>query len=305
MVIAVEERLPMKNDSEFEKLYPFSGKEFSVDGERMHYLDEGEGKPILMVHGNPTWSFFYRNLVRDLRQNGHRCIAPDHIGCGFSTKPQNYPYTLARHIENLDRLVAHLKLDDITLVVHDWGGAIGMGFAVRHPEKIRRIVILNTAAFLSPHIPWRINICRLPLFGPLAIRGFNGFAKPATKMATTQKGGLKKEIARGFLKPYGNWHDRVANLRFVQDIPMKSSHPSYETLAAIEKELPRFRETPALICWGGKDFCFNDHFLERWRKEWPHAEVHRFENAGHYVLEDAYGEILPLISNFCAGPKVD
>lgn len=266
----------------------------------MHYLDEGAGEPVLMVHGNPTWSFFYRNLVADLSADGYRCVAPDHIGCGFSSKPQNYSYTLAQHIENLEKLVDHLKLEGITLVLHDWGGAIGMGFAARHPGRIKRIVLLNTAAFLSPKIPWRINICRLPVFGPLVIRGLNGFAWPATWMATTRKGGLPTDVARGYLRPYRNWHDRVANLRFVQDIPMGPADPSYDTLARIEAKLALFRDTPALICWGGKDFCFNDHFLRRWEKELPQAAVHRFGDAGHYVIEDAYDKILPLIRSFCS-----
>lgn len=288
----------MKNDSEFLRLYPFQGKELSLGNERMHYLDEGNGEPVLMLHGNPTWSFFYRNLVRDLSVAGFRCLAPDHIGCGFSSKPQNYRYELAQHIENLEALVEHLDLKEVTLVVHDWGGAIGMGFATRHVKKIKRIVVLNTAAFLSSRIPWRINICRIPGFGAAVIRGMNGFAWPATFMATKKKGGLAPEVARGYLRPYGNWHDRIATLRFVQDIPMSPGHPSYETLAEIESRLGEFRDTPVLICWGGKDFCFNDEFLRRWQKEFPQATTHRFAEAGHYLLEDAYDEVLPLIQSF-------
>ncbi|MEX2381328.1 MAG: alpha/beta fold hydrolase [Opitutales bacterium] len=271
----------------------------------MHYLDEGSGEPILMLHGNPTWSFYYRNLVKDLSADGFRCIAPDHIGCGFSSKPQEYSYTLAQHIENLEALVKNLDLTGITLVLHDWGGAIGMGFATRQPEKIKRIIILNTGAFLSKEIPWQINICRIPVFGAAVIRGLNGFALPATRMATTRAGGLPPEVARGFLWPYRTWHDRVANLRFVQDIPMKPDHRSFATLAEIESKLPLFRKTPSMICWGGKDFCFNDHFLDRWKAEFPGAAVHRFADAGHYVLEDAYEEILPLARSFCRESKAD
>lgn len=288
----------MKNESEFRRLYPFAGNFFALGKERMHYLDEGEGDPVLMVHGNPTWSFFYRNLVSDLIEDGVRCVAPDHIGCGFSSKPQKYEYTLAQHIQNLEALVEHLDLEDITLVVHDWGGAIGMGLATRHPKRIKRILVLNTAAFLSKRIPWRINICRLPLFGPVVIRGMNGFAWPATFMATTQEKGLPADVARGYLRPYRSWHDRIANLRFVQDIPMNPGHPSYGTLAEIESKLSLFRKTPMMICWGGRDFCFNDEFLERWKKEFPQAQVHRFADAGHYVLEDAYRKILPLTRAF-------
>src|SRR5690606_14034462 len=215
----------MKRTPEFDKLYPFRGHFLTVEQEQLHYLDEGSGDPVLMLHGNPTWSFYYRNLVRDLRGR-FRCVVPDHIGCGFSSKPQHYPYTLARHILNVERLVEDLDLRKITLVVHDWGGAIGMGFAVRNPERISRIVVLNTAAFLSRRIPWRINICRVPGLGALIIRGFNGFAGPAVFMATKKPGGLPREVARGFLLPYRSWGNRVANLRFVQDIPMSPRHPT-------------------------------------------------------------------------------
>lgn len=287
----------MEPDEEFRKLYPFSGRFADIDGQRMHYLDEGAGDPILMLHGNPTWSFYYRNLVRELRDQ-FRCVAPDHIGCGFSSKPQRYNYRLAQHIANLERLVERLELRDITLVLHDWGGAIGMGLATRQPERIKRIIVLNTAAFRSERIPWRINVCRLPVVGAAAIRGMNGFARPATFMATTRKGGLPREVARGYLLPYRNWRDRVANLRFVQDIPMRPGHPSYGTLVEIENRLGLFKDTPSLICWGGRDFCFNDDFLRRWREELPGAEVHRFAEAGHYVLEDAREEILPLVRGF-------
>ncbi len=118
-------------------------------GLRYHYIDEGQGPPVVMVHGNPSWSIYYRNLVEALRST-HRCIVPDHIGCGFSDKPDdsNYAYTLSQRIEDLESLLESLNLTEpITLVVHDWGGAIGMGYATRHPEKIARLVILNTAAF--------------------------------------------------------------------------------------------------------------------------------------------------------------
>jgi cis-3-alkyl-4-acyloxetan-2-one decarboxylase len=289
--------MAMERTAEFDRLYPFQGHKLAVDQEQMHYLDQGAGEPLLMLHGNPTWSFYYRTLVRDL-QTRYRCVVPDHIGCGFSTKPRHCPYQLSQHILNVERLVEHLDLRNITLVVHDWGGAIGMGFASRQPDRIRRIVILNTAAFLSSRIPWRINICRLPGFGALVIRGFNGFAGPAVFMATSRRGGLPRDVARGYLLPYRSWGDRVANLRFVQDIPMGPKHPTYPVLAEIESRLELFRNTPMLICWGGRDFCFNDTFLRRWQAEFPRAAVHRFADAGHYVLEDAYERILPLVKTF-------
>ncbi len=148
--------------TDFKELYPFRSNFLDLDGLKYHYLDEGTGANLLMLHGNPTWSFYYRNLILGLKDE-YRILAPDHIGCGLSDKPQQYNYTLARHIANLEILIDKLKLKDITLVLHDWGGAIGMGFAVKHPELVKRFVIFNTAAFLMPEIHFLLKICRMPL----------------------------------------------------------------------------------------------------------------------------------------------
>ena len=278
--------------------YPFASHWLDLDGLRLHYLDEGQGdETLLMLHGNPTWSFFYRKLILALR-DGCRCVAPDHMGCGLSDKPQDYPYRLERHIDNVERLVVERDLRGITLVVHDWGGAIGMGLALRQPNRIRRFVVFNTSAFLSSRIPLRINVCRLPLFGPLAIRGFNAFAGAAVTMASGRRERMTPAVRRGYLGPYGSWADRIATLRFVQDIPMGPGHPSYALMRSIDEGSARFADHPMLICWGGKDFCFNDHFLEMWRERFPRAEVHRFADAGHYVVEDAHERIGPLVREF-------
>jgi len=275
--------------------YPFQPRFFDLDGHRLAYLDEGGGLPVVMIHGNPSWSYLYRNLVSGLRDR-FRCIVPDHLGCGFSDKPQAYPYRLANHIDNLERLLDHLGVTLCTLVVHDWGGAIGMGWAGRHPERVAGVVVLNTAAFRSPRLPLRIAVCRWPLLGPLLVRGLNGFARAATVMAVTRP--MRPEVARGFLAPYDNWRHRVAVLRFVQDIPMNEAHPSWSTLTTVEAGLDRLRACPLLLCWGGRDFCFNDQFYDEWRRRFPGAEAHYFATANHYVLEDALDEIRPLIEPF-------
>ena len=278
-------------------LYPFASHNLQFDKFRYHFLDEGEGNPLLMVHGNPTWSFYYRNLILGFK-NTHRCVVPDHMGMGKSDKPQNYPYTLSQHIDNLEKLADHLKLDDITLVVHDWGGAIGMGFAIRHPERIRRLVIFNTAAFLSQEIPLSLRLCRLPGFGAIAIRGFNAFARCAVRWACVKQERMTDAVQAGYLAPYDNFSNRVANLRFVQDIPMNLDSPSYPVVKEIEEKLQLFREHPVQIIWGAQDFVFNDHFLKRWQEIYPQAEVHRMADAGHYVLEDAHEKIIPMMQNF-------
>lgn len=275
--------------------YPFQPRFLAIGEHRMAYLDEGCGLPVVMVHGNPSWSYLYRNLVTSLRDR-FRCIVPDHLGCGFSDKPQAYPYHLENHIDNLERLLESLQVERCVLVVHDWGGAIGMGWAGRHPEQVAGVVVLNTAAFRSTHLPLRIAVCRWPLLGPLLVRGLNGFARAATVMAVTRP--MRPDIARGFLAPYDSWHNRVALLRFVQDIPMEPRHPTWSTLVTVEEGLERLRDCPLLLCWGGRDFCFNDHFYEEWRRRFPQAEAHYFATANHYVLEDGFAEIMPLLTSF-------
>jgi pimeloyl-ACP methyl ester carboxylesterase len=223
-------------------------------------------------------------------------IVPDHMGCGLSDKPQDYPYTLKTHIDNLEILLAELNIEKFSLVVHDWGGAIGLGLAVRYPEKLEALVVLNTAAFRSERIPLRISICRVPLLGDLIVRGFNGFARGAVSMAVTNK--MAPPVARGYLEPYDSWAHRVALLRFVQDIPLSPRDGSWQILGEIEQGLAYFSNTPILILWGGRDFCFTRHFYEEWLLKFPRAERYFFSDAGHYVLEDAYKSIAPLIANF-------
>lgn len=282
-------------------IYPFTPRSFVTPrGARMSYLDEGAGsEAVLMLHGNPTWSFYYRDLVRALAP-GLRCVVPDHIGMGLSDKPEDYPYTLATRIDDVAALVATLGLRRVHLVVHDWGGAIGFGFAARHPELIGRLVILNTAAFPSPRIPARIALCKTAFPGTALVRGLNGFAWPATWMAMARRP-LSAVEKRGFLLPYGSWADRVAVDAFVKDIPMSPAHPTWSTLEATAAGLAQFVDRPAMIVWGGRDFCFNDSFFEEWRRRLPGAHTRYLADVGHYVLNDAAAEVIPPIANFLAG----
>lgn len=284
----------------FRHLYPFQSHWSETPGARQHYVDEGSGEPVLMLHGNPTWSFYYRNLVLGLRDRW-RAIALDHVGCGLSDKPQEYAYTLATHVANVERLVERLELDRITLVLHDWGGPIGMGFATRNPGKVRRIVLLNTAAYTRPaglYFPWTIQSCRIPVFGDLAIRGMNTFCLAALHWATAHPERLTPDVKAGYLAPYDSWANRVAVHRFVQDIPFGPSDPSFVEIQRIERALPALRDRPMLIAWGMKDFCFHPGFLDRFIELFPAAAVERFADAGHYVLEDAHERIVPRIARF-------
>ncbi len=268
-----------------------------ISGHRLHYIDEGKGPVIVMVHGNPTWSFYFRHIIALLAKK-HRVIAIDHMGCGLSDKPQEYPYTLEQHIGNLQDLLQTLEIARYSLVVHDWGGAIGLGCAVRAPEKIDRIAVLNTAAFHSSRIPLRIRICRWPWIGALLVRGLNGFAWPARFMAVEKP--LAREVARAYLAPYNSWRNRVAIHGFVRDIPLDSRHTSYAALVEVEKglEVLRARQIPLILLWGGRDFCFNDAFYQEWCERFPLAERHYFPDGGHYVLEDELSQIAPLLSTF-------
>jgi haloalkane dehalogenase len=279
-------------------LYPFEPKQFDTGRGVMSYLDEGQGtEAVVMVHGNPTWSFFYRNLVLGLRGR-MRCIVPDHLGCGLSDKPQDFDYTLGEHIRNLRALFDSLNLKKIHLVVHDWGGPIGLGAALRQHEQLGRVVILNTAAFADTAVPLRIRLCRAPLIGEWLVRGLNGFAWPATWMAVTKP--LAPAVKRGYLFPYDNWADRIATHRFVVDIPSGNNRASDRALAEVEQGLIILRDRPVQLVWGGRDFCFTRHYLDRWKELLPGARVEFLANAGHYLLEDAPAESLEVIEGHLA-----
>jgi haloalkane dehalogenase len=290
------------NREDYADLYPFKGHTLELDGARMHYLDEGAGDPVVMVHGNPTWSFYFRKLVTELRTT-HRVIVPDHLGCGLSDKPADseYEYTLERRVSDLSRLIDSLKLTrKITLVVHDWGGMIGFAWATRNPERVARLVVLNTSAFRLPktkRLPLTLRLVRdVAPFGAVAVRGFNAFAGLATRMAVRHR--LEPRVAAGLTSPYDSWQNRIATLRFVQDIPLKPGDPSYDTVIGVELGLERLKDVPMLIGWGRHDFVFDDHFLAEWRQRFPKARVQVYEDAGHYVLEDAADRLVPLIGSF-------
>jgi haloalkane dehalogenase len=285
-----------------QSLYPFEGRFLYLDGIRYHYLDEGAGEPAILLHGNPTWSFYFRELVQALRDD-HRVIVPDHIGCGLSDKPDDsrYDYTLASRVRDLEFLIDHLGIDrKLTLVVHDWGGMIGMAYASKHAERIGRLVILNTAAFPLPKtkgFPWQLRLCRVPGLGALLVRGLNLFCRGAARACVTRKP-LAPEVRAMYLRPYDSWQHRIGVHRFVQDIPLGPGDRSFAVLAETDKGLERLRDRPMLICWGERDFIFDRHFLEEWQRRFPAAEVHRFPDAGHYVLEDAGAEIAERVKTF-------
>ncbi len=288
--------------SAFKHLYPFKSNYLALNGLKYHFLDEGSGDPIVMIHGNPTWSFYFRRLIKSLSPR-YRTIAPDHIGCGLSDKPgiKRYDYRLKSRINDLEAVLDFLEINNrVTLVLHDWGGAIGMAYAVKYPRRISRIIIMNTAAFLPPdgkRLPLRLWLIRnLRPFAAPAVLGFNLFSYGALFMASYKS--LSGDVKSGLTAPYNCWHNRIATLKFVQDIPLKESDPSYNLVKSIDSSLHELSGVPMLICWGKHDFVFDSTYLMEWQRRFPHAEVHTIPDAGHYVLEDAPDKVISLIEDF-------
>lgn len=292
-------------ETDWRTLYPFESHYLQIAGRQMHYLDEGpqtsaaddDSLPtLLFIHGNPTWSFHWRNLILALRKR-FRCVALDHLGCGLSDKPQRW-FRLADHIDHLVMLMEALGLERISLVAQDWGGAIGLGAMLRMPERLARIVLFNTGAFPPAYIPWRIGACRIPLVGRLAVQGGGLFNRAALRMTLARRDSLEPAVAAGYLEPYDSWDNRRAVYGFVRDIPGGPSHPTWRVLETIRSQLPQFADRPTTLIWGMRDWCFRPDCLERFEQAWPQAEVHRLADAGHWVVEDAADEVVPMVTTF-------
>jgi pimeloyl-ACP methyl ester carboxylesterase len=282
--------------------YPFNPKTFvHANGLAQSYLDEGDGDPVVMLHGNPSWSYLWRHLVLGLR-DGYRCIVPDHIGMGLSDKPDDatYRYTLRSRVQDLDRLLESLDLgDEITLAVHDWGGMIGFGWALKHAHRVKRLIILNTAAFPMPaqkKLPWQLNVGRNFFFGEWLIRGMNAFAKGAANDGVVRP--MPEDVKQAFLAPYDSYANRIATVRFVQDIPLKPEDHAWDFVDQAGRRLAEFADRPTYIGWGLRDFVFDHHFLKTFEQALPRAERQVYEDAGHYVLEDKHEVLVPRIRDF-------
>ncbi|MBX3398706.1 MAG: alpha/beta fold hydrolase [Gemmataceae bacterium] len=271
---------------------------------RLAYVDEGTGPPVVMLHGNPTWSFYYRNLVVALRETS-RCIVPDHIGCGLSDKPPTtlYDYSLKSRIDDVEALLDSLNIKEkITLVVQDWGGMIGLGYAARHPERIARIVATNTGCTRLPKakgFPWSLWLGRNTELGEWLILNRNAFCRLAAKWCVRRKP-LPPDVRAMYLKPYDSPANRIAVLKFVQTIPLKPSDPGYDIVVGVEESAAKLRDVPTLLLWGMKDFVFDRHFLAEWQRLFPHAESKTWPDCGHYLLEDATDEAIMEVKTFLA-----
>jgi cis-3-alkyl-4-acyloxetan-2-one decarboxylase len=283
------------------QFYPFDSHYLQRPAGRLHYVDEGTGTPVVMVHGNPTWSFYYRNLILRLRGQ-NRCIALDHMGCGFSDKPsvKEYDYQLDSRIEDLTALLDEVVPEgQIDLVVHDWGGAIGFGWATAFAHRIRRLIVLNTAAFPNPKdmgLPFTLWLIRNTPLGKLLVQGGNAFAVGATRMAVMKP--MPAALRAAYIAPYDSWDNRLATFEFVKNIPLQAKDEGFDTLERMASGLAQFESTPTLLCWGAKDFVFDDAFLDEWRRRLPSAEVVYYPDAGHYILEDECESVCDRVEAF-------
>lgn len=282
---------------EVRQLYPFQSHYLQLEnGHRLHYLDEGAGPVLLMLHGNPTWSFFFRHLIVGLRGQ-YRCIAVDHLGCGLSDKPQDWTYRIQDHAANVGRLLEELRLENVTLVAHDWGGPIGYWAALHAPERFGRFIIFNSAVFLLP-LPKLLTTLRFPLYGPFVVRGLNAMLRGG--LLTAKRDRLNDGVKAGYLAPYDSWANRIAIMRFVDEIPLERDHPNRELMLRLDRELPSFRDRPLMVIWGLKDWVFHRGYLAGWRDRFPNAEFHAFEDVSHWILEEAHERIIPLMREFLA-----
>lgn len=289
--------------------YPFTPRRIDIrPGIAMSYLDEGprNGEVIVMLHGNPSWSYYWRHLAAGLSDR-YRCIVPDHVGMGLSDRPDDapnaaprYDYTLQSRVEDLTHLLDALGITGpVTLAVHDWGGMIGFGWALSHAAQVRRLVILNTAAFPLPdskRMPWQLSLGRDPRIGGFLIRAFNLFARGAAWFGTQRR--MPRAVRHAYIAPYDGWRNAIATLRFMQDIPLREGDRAWPLVARSAKQLHTFADRPTFIGWGLRDFVFDRHFLDTFVRDLPAAEVHAFQDAGHYVLEDKHELLVPGIRAF-------
>jgi pimeloyl-ACP methyl ester carboxylesterase len=265
------------------KAHPFGAHTFHHPEGRMHYVDEGRGPVILFVHGTPDWSFGFRHLIKAFSDT-HRCIAPDHLGFGLSDKPQGADYTVAAHARRLQDLIDHLGLRDVTLVVTDFGGGIGLAHALEHPANVKRIVLYNT---------WMWDLMPDKRFsGPTAIMkswlgrflylrlGFSVNVMMPSGYGDKKK--LTQAIHAHYQRALPDAVARVATFACVQEI--QNAGPFWQAQWA---RVERLRTIPTLLCWGLKDRFFPPDLLERWRVALPQATVHTMPHAGHFVHEEA------------------
>jgi len=274
--------------------YPFGPHFFEMPAGRLHYVDEGEGSPVVMVHGNPTWSFLYRDLIKRLSAE-HRCVAIDHLGFGLSDKPRGWSYLPQDHAANLAALIDALQLKDITLVVQDWGGPIGLSYAVAHPEQVARIVLMNTWAWPVNRDPYYIAFSGF-MGGPIGrtlIRRYNFFAGTMMRRLFGDRSKLTASAHAQYLRALPTRADREGCLVLPKQIVAATPW-----LGRLWSGMPALAGKPVLIVWGMKDIAFREKELRRWEAVFPEARIVRLAGVGHFVQEEAPEELARAVGAF-------
>lgn len=275
-------------------LYPFAPHFLYTDAGRMHYVDEGAGAPVVLLHGNPTWSFLYRDLIRALTPD-RRCVAPDYIGFGRSDKPADAAYTPAAQAARVEALITHLGLEDITLVMHDWGGPIGLSYVLRHPDRVQRIVIANSWMWPLHDDAWVVLFSRLTgsALGRTLITRYNAFARVVLPLAFADRSRLTERAFQHYVAPLATSTDRVGSWVFPKALVDET-----DWLGALWRRRMALDGLPMLIVWGLRDPAFRMRHLQRWRSAFPHAQVRLLPDVGHYVPEEAAGTFARFVRTF-------
>jgi len=276
-----------------ESLYPFSHHYLQTSAGRMHYIDEGSGEILLFVHGTPTWSFLYRDLIKEL-SNNYRCIAIDHIGFGLSDKPKNFEGSPQAHAQNLHLLINSLGLNDITLIVHDFGGPIGLGAAIDAPEKIRRVVLFNTWLWATQQNKSVQKIDKMVnnWLGRFLYLNLNLSPKFLLKQGFSDKSMLTKNIHQHYTRPFPSKNSRYGLLKIAQALAGSS-----DWYAQKWDQLDRLENKDWLIIWGMEDSFITPEYLDKWQKRLPRAEVQEL-GCGHFVPEEKTGAVLLHLQKF-------
>lgn len=274
--------------------YPFESKYLALEAGNMHYIDEGEGSPVVMIHGTPSWSFIYRNLIKQLQAN-YRCVAMDLIGFGLSDKPKDWNYKPRSHAANFEQLMEHLQLKNITLIVHDFGAPIGLAYAIKHPENVKNIVMLNTWTWsLSEHHTF--TKASKYLVGPLG-KFLHSKLNISTHALVNELFGdeskLPEPIRQQYVKALGNPDEQVGDLACARELIGASRW--YEELWQQRKNL---QDIPALILWGARDKLVKITALQKWKKFFHECYVIHFEESGHFIQEENAEELADYVRNF-------
>lgn len=290
--------------AEVARQWPYAPRFARVNGWRMHYIDEGRGPPVVLLHGNPTWGFLYRDFVAPLIAAGHRVIVPDMIGFGLSEKPTiEEAHSLDGHIANLTALLRHLDLSDITLVCHDWGGPTGLGFALSNPARVHALVVMSTWAWPLPpaefHMrifPWRLM--HAPLVGPYLLGRHNALAGRGVYLSVVNREKFRAQAQAAYEAVLPDPATRLLTWTWPRWIPLDQTARAFDRFVWLEQQLQNFR-LPATIIWGREDDVFDySTFSQRWKQLLPHAEGPHLVTGRHFLQEDSGPEIAALIVDF-------